>query len=216
VPCGWGKDDLYVDQGPVVENVDQLTSVIRDYVFILEASSPYLIVAFQDQDGDRIPDPGEPAGIAGRPEPITVGPEQRLTGWEIRLSETTTLGSSLGIDFEGLDLSTADSIPIAAGEVTNLDDPRFTAQQAKAGMWTPLSAAREVGGGVYFLEPYDPERIPVLFVHGIGGSPQDFRSLIEGLDRTRYQPWIYHYPTAAAGADSWPRSRRNSASSGCS
>jgi pimeloyl-ACP methyl ester carboxylesterase len=49
--------------------------------------------------------------------------------------------------------------------------------------------------GVYFLEAYDPDRIPVLFVHGISGYPQQFEALIDGLDRERFQPWLYFYPS---------------------
>jgi pimeloyl-ACP methyl ester carboxylesterase len=47
--------------------------------------------------------------------------------------------------------------------------------------------------GVYFLEPYDKQKIPVLFVHGISGSPAQFDYLIEHLDRSRFQPWVYSY-----------------------
>jgi pimeloyl-ACP methyl ester carboxylesterase len=48
---------------------------------------------------------------------------------------------------------------------------------------------------VYFLEPYDRRKIPVLFVHGINGSPANFTYLIEHLDRRRFQPWVYYYPS---------------------
>jgi pimeloyl-ACP methyl ester carboxylesterase len=53
----------------------------------------------------------------------------------------------------------------------------------------------DIGAGIYFLEPYDPKRIPVLFVHGIGGTPRDFQNMIESLDRSRFQVWVFHYPT---------------------
>jgi pimeloyl-ACP methyl ester carboxylesterase len=49
--------------------------------------------------------------------------------------------------------------------------------------------------GIWFLEPYDPARVPVLFVHGIAGNPQQFAALIEGLDRERFQAWFYFYPS---------------------
>ncbi len=42
---------------------------------------------------------------------------------------------------------------------------------------------------------YDPKRIPVLFVHGMNGYPQQFSTLIAALDRTRFQPWFYFYPS---------------------
>jgi len=51
------------------------------------------------------------------------------------------------------------------------------------------------GAGIQMLEPYDPKRIPVLFVHGIGGTPQDFRAMLDGLDRTRFQVWVFWYST---------------------
>jgi pimeloyl-ACP methyl ester carboxylesterase len=54
----------------------------------------------------------------------------------------------------------------------------------------------DVGWGVYFLEEYDPEKIPVLFVHGALGTPRDFEYLIRHLDRQHFQPWLLYYPTA--------------------
>ena len=38
----------------------------------------------------------------------------------------------------------------------------------------------------------------MLFVHGINGTPQNFKTLIERLDRQRFQPWVYYYPSGAA------------------
>src|SRR5262249_37451897 len=51
--------------------------------------------------------------------------------------------------------------------------------------------------GLYLLEPYDPKKIPVLFVHGIGGTPQEFRTLIAALDHTRFQPWVFYYQSGS-------------------
>jgi triacylglycerol esterase/lipase EstA (alpha/beta hydrolase family) len=85
----------------------------------------------------------------------------------------------------------------AAGEVTTLSDPRFAADNVRAGMWAPYDFILNDGPGVYFLEKYDPSRIPVLFVHGIDGSPDNFRYLIERLNRQRFQAWVYYYPSGA-------------------
>ena len=49
--------------------------------------------------------------------------------------------------------------------------------------------------GVYFLEPYDSRRVPVLFVYGAAGSPQDWRTFFTTLDRTKYQSWFFLYPS---------------------
>jgi hypothetical protein len=53
------------------------------------------------------------------------------------------------------------------------------------------------GARIQVLEPYDTSRIPVLFIHGIGGTPRDFRAVIDALDRTRFQAWVFSYPPGA-------------------
>jgi pimeloyl-ACP methyl ester carboxylesterase len=83
----------------------------------------------------------------------------------------------------------------ALGEVASLHDARFSPASGSAGMWRPSDFLSENTLGIYFTEPYDPKRIPVLFVHGIGGSPQDFRFLMAHFDRARYQLWFFHYPS---------------------
>ncbi len=206
---GGGTENVVValyrhsDDGFSLEDADRLSSAVGSYAFILEAHQPYLVIAFQDHDGNLEPDVGEPAAVYGRSEPIVAEPGESLDNRRLQLHTTNSALASLRandsgaleIDLSGLKSASFDSIPIAAGEVAGLDDARFSEEQAKAGMWSPLTAVREVGGGIFFLEPYDSERIPVLFVHGIGGSPRDFATLIEGLDRMRFQPWVYHYPS---------------------
>src|SRR5262249_29631569 len=62
--------------------------------------------------------------------------------------------------------------------------------------WDPLRFVSDIGAGVYFLEAYDPRKIPVLFVHGAGGHPGNWKYLVGTLDRSRFQPWLAYYPTA--------------------
>ena len=54
--------------------------------------------------------------------------------------------------------------------------------------------------GLYFLQPYDPERIPVVFVHGLISTPFNWVQAISGLEadpeiRKHYQFWVFAYPT---------------------
>ncbi|HVJ45348.1 MAG TPA: alpha/beta fold hydrolase [Luteolibacter sp.] len=86
-------------------------------------------------------------------------------------------------------------VKFSLGEIADLDDPRFAATRGEDGLWTPATMAITHGFGIYFLEPYDPSRTPVLFVHGAAGSPQDWRHAMGQLDRRRYQPWFYFYPS---------------------
>src|SRR6266576_863984 len=54
--------------------------------------------------------------------------------------------------------------------------------------------------GLYFLQPYDADRIPLVFVHGLFSTPFDWVKTINGLQadpeiRKRYQFWVFAYPT---------------------
>jgi pimeloyl-ACP methyl ester carboxylesterase len=54
--------------------------------------------------------------------------------------------------------------------------------------------------GLYFLQPYDPDRIPLVFVHGLFSTPWSWAQTINGLQadpeiRKHYQFWIFAYPT---------------------
>ena len=54
--------------------------------------------------------------------------------------------------------------------------------------------------GLYFLQPYDPDRIPLVFVHGLFSTPFDWAQTINGLQadpeiRKHYQFWVFGYPT---------------------
>ena len=81
------------------------------------------------------------------------------------------------------------------GDVISLADARFTQQNAESGLWRPFDFVQNSWAGIYFLEPYDAKKVPVLFVHGINGTPASFDYLIEHLDSTRFQPWVYYYPS---------------------
>jgi pimeloyl-ACP methyl ester carboxylesterase len=71
--------------------------------------------------------------------------------------------------------------------------------------WTGLMGALRVSHymgttGLYMLQPYDPDRIPLIFVHGLISTPQMWRNVINEVEkdpalRGRYQCWVFGYPT---------------------
>ena len=69
------------------------------------------------------------------------------------------------------------------------------------GVMGALRAAHyEKKTGLYFLQPYDPDRIPLVFVHGLISTPFDWVQTINGLQadpeiRKHYQFWVFAYPT---------------------
>ena len=54
--------------------------------------------------------------------------------------------------------------------------------------------------GLYLLEPYDPDQIPVVFIHGLMSAPQMWAPTIKAINadpelRGRFQFWVFGYPT---------------------
>ena len=162
----------------------------------------YRLAAFQDRNNDLVYQPGEPLVYGGRQLACTSGE----TFDELALLIPAKGGERLdrSIDVAALQARTPrDQLTAtlgqltAVGELAALTDARFSQAQAESGLWRPFDFLFDARAGVYFLEPYDARRIPVLFVHGINGTPANFAALAAGLDRRRFQPWVYYYPSGA-------------------
>ena len=78
---------------------------------------------------------------------------------------------------------------------SSLDDAFFDPQYGETGLYDPEKFFAHTQRFIFALEKPDPDKTPVIFVHGVAGTPRDFRYLVEGLDRTRYQPLFYFYPS---------------------
>lgn len=80
-----------------------------------------------------------------------------------------------------------------------LDSPEFRKRNiATEGLINPNDTQEK--RGIYMLEPYDPNRIPVLMVHGLWSSPMTWMDMFNDLRsfpeiRERYQFWFYLYPS---------------------
>lgn len=163
----------------------------------------YWVGAFEDVNGDGAY-ANEPFYRPDEAHPLVLTPGQRVTGVNIvipfagRARKTGHLTLS-GMMARGEEEQKSKSLYALSklGEIVTLDDPRFSEGTAEAGMWKFYDFLIAGRAGIYFLEPYDPKRIPVLFVHGINGTPQNFATLIANLDRRRFQPWVLYYPSGA-------------------
>lgn len=166
------------------------------YELIVPAGS-YRLFAFGDANGNGAYDPGEPAGEYPATEAVTASGSGVVSlldfaiGPGAPLRPDTATRAAAWPPFERRHST-------RAGAIANLDSPAFSAAHGETGYWAPMAYFRETGGNIYFLEPYDPARVPVLFVHGAAGSAQDWRYFVEHLDRRRYQPWLFQYPSGAA------------------
>ncbi len=160
--------------------------------------SPFRIVAFSDRNYDFRYQPDEPFGWYGGGKTITpeTDPTNRLS-IVLHTPEPADERAPLFLaSFEERDVNTIGGISFHHGSVTPLSSPFFDRTLSEKGQWEPLSYLRQGGVGVHFLQPYDPDKIPVIFVHGVNGTPRDFSYLIERLDRNRYQPWVFNYPSS--------------------
>lgn len=80
-----------------------------------------------------------------------------------------------------------------------LDSPEFRSRnRVTEGLINPNKTISQ--RGLFMLEPYDPNRIPVVMVHGLWSSPLTWMDMFNDLRsypeiRSRYQFWFYLYPS---------------------
>jgi pimeloyl-ACP methyl ester carboxylesterase len=84
------------------------------------------------------------------------------------------------------------------GTIRRLDDPIFSPEMASLGLYEPAAFMEAAPMTFYALDEELAYRVPVIFVHGIGGSARDFEEIIRHLDTRRYRAWFYHYPSGAS------------------
>jgi len=158
----------------------------------------YFLEAFEDINENLKHDPGEYAGYYGSPDKILT-PEtyptdkkSAIKGLDIRLTPTEVFRDGLDVT-EHLDI---EQMPVfKAGVIRQLEDSLFDPANGSIGYWKPVTFIKQFGVGIYFLEPYDPQRIPVVFVHGAVGTPRGWQKMVSHLDKSLYQAWFYYYPS---------------------
>ena len=156
----------------------------------------YLVFAYWDKNSNLVYEEGEPAGQHG----------------EAKMVRAQSIGVVFDIDVDIPEGNQPIAIPYGtkitsvrpeklysrqAGDITDLDDERFSGENGLKGFWEPISFFKEIGGNIYFLEEYDHEKTPILFIHGATGTPRGWRYFVDHIDRTRFQPWFFYYPTGA-------------------
>jgi pimeloyl-ACP methyl ester carboxylesterase len=163
------------------------------YLFLVPPGRYYLF-AFEDLNNNIRYDDGELAGYVDKAVEVNLSRLRANDTVDIVLAKDLTLPEGFP---GGLEISNEaiKSRILFAGRIIDLDDEIFSLGNAQMGFWKPLSFAKRFGVGVYFLGPYDADKIPIVFVHGAAGSPKHFQYIIENLDRKKYQPWVFYYPS---------------------
>lgn len=167
--------------------------------FSLPPAPDYSVIALVDRNGNRTYDSGEPWWSRS---PVGFDANRRSAPLEARWAEAP-MPQELQDAWQkarggGLEAGAAGRtrVPVALGQLVDWNQPRFALDPAGGeGLWQPATALNRYGLGIWFLEPYDPQRIPVLLVHGLGGTAGDWREFGAKLDAKRFQVWVYAYPS---------------------
>ena len=169
------------------------------FSFVLEQDGAYSLAAFWDQNGNSALDRGERFGTWDGDRVVNYSAGTGVSGLRLTLDQVSIHEQLLAVDKA---VSRSGFVPISFGKRADLGHERFGRDKGARGLWRPLEFSLDAGYGVWFVEEFDPDCTPVLFVYGAGGSPHDFQAFFDRLDRTRYQAWFYHYPSGMRLEDS--------------
>jgi pimeloyl-ACP methyl ester carboxylesterase len=92
------------------------------------------------------------------------------------------------------------TLPLAMDLQAPLDVARGLGPRPLDGLFYLLRVNRFSQSRLTFLQPYDPDKIPVVFVHGLVSTPRMWGPVVKALladetIRQRYQFWFFYYPT---------------------
>ncbi|SEA01519.1 triacylglycerol lipase [Variovorax sp. YR216] len=170
----------------------------RGVYHLAGAPAKYRILAFEDINGDMTRQPGEPGvdyeGTALSIDAVNDPPTAATGLGHIRIPSSAPAGALPVFPAEAY-AALVQRRRQEFGSEASISEKRFSPPLIREGMFQPFRFLEEGRSGLFMLEPYDPQRVPVIFVHGIGGSPRDWEHVIEKLDRTRFQPWVFYYPS---------------------
>lgn len=154
----------------------------------------YDLLVFADIDGNGTFGAVEVVGKRSIDINDSSVPEKVLGQVDVYLAEPITIDWDVSIDVPD-SRGRAESLFFPSGTIRTLDDPIFDTSFSTLGMYDPASFLEQAPTAFYALEEDLGYKIPVVFVHGIAGSAREFETLVEQLDRVRYKPWFFHYPS---------------------
>lgn len=151
----------------------------------------YTLFFFADLDRNGLFEAHELVGQTPPDNPIRVAADRTEDGFTVE-------GPRVAID---LNRPRHSDFPLQT-RVTNrshtfdsLEDDFFDARYGQMGLYRPTALIAHTQGFLFGLEEFDLRKTLVIFVHGIGGTPQDWKYTVQGMDRTRFQPWFFYYPS---------------------
>jgi pimeloyl-ACP methyl ester carboxylesterase len=164
------------------------------YILQLPKDKVYKISIFKDIDRNSAYSPNEPADYwLNKNGQILYSNDTIIHNFNI--SEKKIIPKDLRLNPDNTLKINNPEFKVVIGEISNLENEQFSKNYGSIGLWQPFEAFRKYGIGVYFREKYDINKTPVLLIYGMGGFAQSWRPLISKLDKNKFQPWIYQYPS---------------------
>lgn len=155
----------------------------------------YELLAFADQNEDGALDSSEFVGRRAISFDSEGYPDKVAGNVDIELSVALTIRRTVHIPLPEAE-PLEESLFLPKGSIRSLDDSVFDSEIARLGIYEPAAFLEKAPTFLYALEE-DSYRAPVLFVHGIGGSPREFAEIVAGLDRRYFKPWFFYYPSGS-------------------
>ena len=154
----------------------------------------YTLLVFADQNENKVFDHWEIVGQRTIELDEIDAPQKVLGHVDINLTAPKSLDWVESLPMPRIS-EPKKSLFYPAGAIRSLDDPIFDENIATMGMYDPASFTELVPTGFFALEEDLGYKIPVVFVHGIGGTSRSFAPIIDRIDRIKYKPWFYYYPS---------------------
>ncbi len=160
----------------------------------------YEVAAFADLDGDSLFEQHECIGRYDEGRTLVVETDEAKLGArgqvdiELDLEAPITVSFPLAIRVPA-EREQAVSEYYPPGALRALDDEIFSPKYGELGMYNPPAFLARAGIYFYALTERDMHKVPIVFVHGMGGTPREFEFLISRIDTSRFDPWFFYYPS---------------------
>ena len=154
------------------------------------ALGTYVVGAFVDANNDNYYQRHEQGDVYGEPAFIDIKPGQEV---QADILINGRLNKRINYDSDNFDQTHLSIKNI--GKVVSLTDARFKKENGWLGLWRPIDFLERYGAGLFLLQKYEKNKVPVIFVHGANGGANDWGTVINKLDRNYFQPWLFNYPS---------------------
>lgn len=160
------------------------------YYSVLLPEGRYDLLVLADLNRDGVFGDDEVVGRTPPGAPFAVDP--------LRAEGFILDGPDLRLDYEHPsveELPVPIKVVVDSQVVPSLDDDFFDPGYGVMGLYNPSKFLEHTQGYFFSFEPLDEERTQVLFVHGANGTSRDWKFLADGIDRSKFQPWFFYYPS---------------------